>query len=382
MASLQLPPLTFDDGGFRVSVITKGTSSSNDAVSGTTSTVPLDKAKFRTSQPLQAIQAFQANIEDDQASDDGSDDMSEASHTDQEEETVQPTPPGVPNHPIPSMQAAFIESLAEVTNGGSNKPKLREHDIKARRKRLIEQGADEEPFDALWRYRPGQRQHEVAKLVSQISFGVYLLLNGMANDTTQVINILQGHIDEVDEFLEVALEDLAEAIAELRGWMEQLQLPMANMRMFEERLEDRSYRTEIIERNQQVDHVLTRTNVIMRQWDDDVDAGLVCTTSFNEWLNTIKKGPWREDRADMAEIYNAMKGNGAGWLSAFDEMNSRAQDMNGLIIKLMTTVAELEKKAGEISRKTWVSCTIRIRASLSSFTDHKSSQLFRRSQYL
>lgn len=293
--------------------------------------------------------------DDDEASDDQSDNLSDGDPAELEGQADQQDTFQAPKHPIPSMQDAFAESLAEVTKGGSNKPKLRELDVKARRERLLNQSAEDEPFDASWRYRPGQSQHEIAKLTAQISFGVYLLINGMANDNTQVINILQAHIDEVDEFLEVALEDLEAAVSELKDWMEQLQLPMANMVVFEEMLHDRTYRAEIIQRNEQVDHVLARTNVIMKQWDDDVDAGLVCTTSFNEWLNSIKTGSWRKDRSDLVDIYNAMKGNGAGWLSAFDEMNSKAQDMNGLIIKLMTTVAEVGKKAGEISRKTWVS---------------------------
>lgn len=321
-----------------------------------------DKPPTRPPQPIQAVQAVPVIFDDDdddedeeEGSDDQSDDLSAAGRDPFEDKEEQEETFNAPKHPIPSMQAAFAESLAEVTKGGSNKPRLRELGVKARRERLINQSADDEPFDAVWRYRPGQSQHEIAKLVAQISFGVYLLMNGMANDTTQVINILQAHIDEVDEFLEVSLEDLVEAISELQDWMEQLQLPMANMKVFEEMLHDRTYRAEIIQRNEQVDHVLARTNVIMKQWDDDVDAGLVCTTSFNEWLNSIKTGSWRKDRPDLGDIYNAMKGNGAGWLSAFDEMNSKAQDMNSLIIKLMTTVAEVGKKAGEISRKTWVS---------------------------
>jgi hypothetical protein len=379
MTSLQLPPLTFDDGGFRMSVIT-GTSQ-NKAVPATASTsaTPATAATSTTAstssnpnpvlnrapaKPPQAVQAVPIIVDDDDddddddysddQSDDRSDDLSDANRDvfrdqpEEEEDTF-----NAPKHPIPSMQEAFAESLAEVTKGGSNKPKLRELDVKARRERLLSQGAEDEAFDASWRYRAGQSQHEISKLVAQISFGVYLLMNGMANDTTQVINILQTHIDEVDEFLEVALEDLVTAINELQDWMEQLQLPMANMPVFEEMLHDRTYRAEVIQRNEQVDHVLARTNVIMKQWDDDVDAGLICTTSFNEWLNSIKAGSWRKERPNLVDIYNAMKGNGAGWLSAFDEMNSKAQDMNGLIIRLMTTVAEVGKKAGEISRKTW-----------------------------
>ncbi|KAI9163140.1 hypothetical protein HJFPF1_04739 [Paramyrothecium foliicola] len=264
--------------------------------------------------------------------------------------------PDIPTHPIPSMQEAFAESLEEVTLGAAaQKPNLRALDAKARRERLLDQGRDDEPLDAIWRYRPGQRQHEVVKLIAQIAFGVYLLLNGMANDQAQVVEILQGHIDEVDQFLEVAFEDLAQATQDMNGRIEHLQLPMQNLQVFEELLEDRKFRTEILEGNEKIDHILARNDVAMKQWDDDIDAGLRCTTAFSSWLSTQKDTRWRTERPDLDDIFSAMKHNAEGWLNAFDEMNSLTQEINGLTIRLMTIHAEMEKKAGEISRDSWAS---------------------------
>jgi hypothetical protein len=110
----------------------------------------------------------------------------------------------VPEHPIASMQQAFTESYIEATTGTSpEKPKLRIKDAKGRREDLLDQDEAEEPLGALWRYRPGQKCHELRKLMAQVSFGVYLLLNGLANSNAQVVSILQNHIDEIDEFLEM-----------------------------------------------------------------------------------------------------------------------------------------------------------------------------------
>lgn len=115
-------------------------------------------------------------------------------------------------HPIPSMQEAFNESLEEATTGSApDKPKLREHGAKARRERLVSQGKGDHVHGMRWRFRPGQEQHELCKLMSQVAFGMYLLMRGMANSDDQVVTIIQGHIDEIDEFLEVALEDFQEA---------------------------------------------------------------------------------------------------------------------------------------------------------------------------
>ena len=266
----------------------------------------------------------------------------------------------VPAHPIESMQAAFVESLEEASKQGAGKPRLAELDGPARRERLLDQGKDEEPYDAIWRYRPGQTQHEVLKLVSQISFGVYLLFNGMANDNSQVVGILQGHIDEVDEFLEIVLEDLALASADLNERIDCLKLPMAKVKVFEELLEDRVYRAEILEGNEKIEKVQGRMDLVMKQWDDDVDAGLQGATAFTEWLSSMKNGSWRADRPDLEDIFEAMKGNADGWLAAFDEINSRAQDLNDLLNRLRTLVYDIEKMAGEVSRRTWVGFLRRI----------------------
>lgn len=263
----------------------------------------------------------------------------------------------IPTHPIPSLQDAFAESLDEVTSEteGPGKPKLRELDAQGRRGRLLEQAAEDEPFDTLWRYRPGQQQHEMYKLISQITFGVYLLLNSLAADNGQVVTILQGHIDEVDEFLEVMLEDFAQAHKDLTERIALLQLPMANRQAFENMLEDRTFRAKILAGNERIDHILARTNAVMKQWDDDIDAGLRSSEAFMEWLNEHKNIKWPESEPDLDSIYRAMKGNADGWLNTFDDLNNQAQDLNGLVIKLMTIVAEMEKTAGEVSRKTWVS---------------------------
>ena len=262
----------------------------------------------------------------------------------------------IPVHPIPSLQAAFSESLDEATNGApGSKLKLRDLDAQGRREALIAQDRVDQPFDAGWRYRPGQKQHELAKLIAQISFGVYLLLNGMANSNAQVVSILQGHIDEVDEFLEVALEDLSQASTDLNGRIDLLKMPLSNIQVFEKLLEDRNFRCEILESNEKIDHVISRTATSLQQLDGDIEAGLQATVAFTSWLNDEENSSWRQHYPDVADIFDAMKGNVEGWLSAFDDMNEHVQEVTNLVAKLSTIIAEMEKKAGEVSRKTWVS---------------------------
>ncbi|KJZ71591.1 hypothetical protein HIM_08985 [Hirsutella minnesotensis 3608] len=265
-----------------------------------------------------------------------------------------PNSPNIPIHPIPLLQEAFSESLDEATSGAiTKKPKLTLLDARARREKLLAQDKEAEPYDAIWRYRPGQTQHELFKLLAQISFGVYLLLNGMANSNSQVINILQVHIDEVDEYLEVTLEDLGQAVNDLGARLDHLKMPLSDMQAFEALLEDRTFRNGILEANEKIDHILGRTDAAMKQWDDDIEAGLRCTAAFTSWLSDQTDQEWRAQRPDVAEVFDAMKGNAEGWLLALDDIQDRAQDVNNLLVRLMTLIIDMEKKAGEISRKTW-----------------------------
>lgn len=336
MTSTQLPPLNFGAGGLRISLFAPSVAE------------PTDDIETRSAE-------HEEDTENRYELELGPEKVHEL---EQPTEPIRPppTPQNIPVHPIPSLQGAFSESLDEATNSPSgDKPKLRELDAQGRREALIAQDRDDEPFDAKWRYRSGQKQHELVKLISQISFGVYLLLNGMANSNAQVVNILQGHIDEVDEFLEVALEDLAQATDDLNGRIEHLKLPLANVQVFEQLLEDRNFRLEILEGNEKIDHVLSRTNVALKQWDEDIEAGLHSTAAFTSWLNDEEDAAWRTERPDVADIFDAMKGNTEGWLSAFDDMNDRVQDASNVIMRLSTIISEMEKKAGEVSRRTWVS---------------------------
>ncbi|KAF6820741.1 hypothetical protein CSOJ01_00585 [Colletotrichum sojae] len=258
--------------------------------------------------------------------------------------------PKVPRHPIPSMQAAFAESFLEVADGNpAEKPKLKSADAKVRREELISQEREDDLPDMLWRYRPGQQQHELLKLMAQISFGVYLLLNGMANSAAQVVSILQGHIDEVDEFLEVVMEDFEQATKDLKERIDYLRLPMENLEVFEKLLEDRNFRLEIVQGNEKIEHIVARTNIQLEQYDKDVQHGLAATKEFAIYLGQQSTGSWRQDRPDVVDIYAAMKGNTEGWYNAFVELQAQGKELNSLVIKLGKMVAEMSRKAGEAS---------------------------------
>ncbi|RYO84432.1 hypothetical protein DL766_001646 [Monosporascus sp. MC13-8B] len=264
----------------------------------------------------------------------------------------------VPLHPIPAMQPAFAESLMEATNNFAvSKPKLRFGDAKERRTRLLEGSKDAGLHAEFWRYRPGQRHHELWKLMAQISFGVYLLLNGIANSNEQVVAILQGHIDEVDEFLETTMEDISLAIDDVKERTDLLRVPMANIATFEEMLEDRNFRLEIVTGNEKIEHITSRSRTALEASIEDIDEGLKATKEFAVYLGGQRDRPWRQKRPDVIEIFDAMKGNAEGWWKAFADLRASASHLDTLLIALGQIVAEMNLRAGEVSRRTRVGVT-------------------------
>jgi DNA-binding ferritin-like protein len=265
----------------------------------------------------------------------------------------------VPLHPIPAMQSAFAESLLEATHHDvAQKPKLKFGDAKERRAHLLDGEKDEKLHSELWRHRPGQTHHELWKLLAQISFGVYLLLNGIANSNEQVVTILQGHIDEVDEFLETSMEDVGLAVDDVKERTNFLKLPMTNVATFEKMLEDRNFRLQIVTGNEKIEHIISRTTTALEATLEDIDEGLKATKEFAVYLGNQKDGAWREQRPDVIEIFDAMKGNAEGWWKAFIDLQDKTADLDTNLIKLGQMVAEMDQRAGEVSRRTRVSLSL------------------------
>jgi hypothetical protein len=272
------------------------------------------------------------------------------------------TDPAVPVHPIASMQAPFAESLYEAMRYATMppdpayaKPQLRAAgpDAKTRYDALLSEDSDAPPAGALWRYRPAQAHHELWRLEAQVAFGMHLLLRGVANDNAQVVAILQGHIDEIDEFLETALDDLSQGIHDLSERIGFMRLPMDNMAVFEGLLEKREFRIQITDGNEKIEHVLSRARRMLAQFDDDITHGLRATREFSAHLARERDGDWMVERIEVLPIYEAMRGNADGWMNAFGELGAKAAELDDLIKRLSGIVVFISAKAGEVSRKTW-----------------------------
>lgn len=262
----------------------------------------------------------------------------------------------VPRHPIPSMQAAFAESMTETAEATTpTPPKSRIGNAAARRKLLIDQDVEDETHAARWKQKPGQLYHELWKLMAQISFGVYLLMNGIAKDDKQVMNILQGHVDEVDEFLGTTLEDFDLAQEDIEERLKFLKLPLENIIIFDAMLEDRNFRLQIVNGNERIEHVIQRTAKAMKDALRDVQQGLDACKEFTIYLAEEQEdSAWLQNKPDMEEVFVAMKGNVEGWYKAYVSLQTKGNHLGVALVQLGSIVAEMDRRASDISRKSRV----------------------------
>ncbi|OWP04180.1 hypothetical protein B2J93_389 [Marssonina coronariae] len=260
----------------------------------------------------------------------------------------------VPRHPITAMQAAFAESMVDSSDPST--PTVSRHragSAAVRRKLLIDQEVHEETHATRWKQKPGQQYHELWRLMAQISFGVYLLLHGIAKDNEQVMNILQVHVDEVDDFLETTHEDFDLAQEDIEERLKFLKLPLENIIIFDAMLEDRTFRLQIVNGNERIEHVITRTAKAMNDALRDVQQGLDACREFTVYLAREQEdSAWLKDRPDMQQVFAAMKGNVDGWYNAYLSLQSKGNHLGVALVQLGSIVAEMDRRAGEISRKT------------------------------
>ncbi|KFX86016.1 hypothetical protein V490_09270, partial [Pseudogymnoascus sp. VKM F-3557] len=272
-------------------------------------------------------------------------------HDDEPNAASQTRETQVPTHPIASMQAAFEESMLDAFDNDTPAPKPVLGNAAERRKALLDQDISAETHAGKWKQKPGQRYHELWKIMSQISFGIYLLLNGLARDDEQALTILQGHVDEVDGFLETTLEDFDLAQEDIDERLKNLKLPLENISVFQDMMEDRDFRNQIVSGNETIEHIITRTAAAMKDSLRNVQQGMEATREVAGYMAEEKaRHEWQTERPEMKEVFEAMKGNADGWYKAYVSLQTKGNKLGVALVQLGSIVAEIDKRAGEISR--------------------------------
>ena len=265
---------------------------------------------------------------------------------------------GPPVHPVPTMQGAFEESMAETMNGDEDDDpteRISKADSVTRRKMLLEQEQYERTVAGRWKQKAGEKFHPLWKLVAQISFGMHLLQQGLAKSDEEVLKILQTHVDEVDGFLERTTEDFDLAQGDINERIRYLKLPLEYANVFDHMLSERNFRVAIVEGNEKIEHIIDRTAAAMNDALKDVQKGLDATRELAKYMTRVDK-MWEHRTDEHDSVYLAMIGNTEGWTRAFLTLQSKGGHLRKALVQLGGIVAEMQRRAGAASRKYLVRC--------------------------
>ncbi|KAI4107343.1 MAG: hypothetical protein L6R37_001704 [Teloschistes peruensis] len=261
-----------------------------------------------------------------------------------------------PVHPVPQMQGAFEESMMETLNESEDpepQDRMSNADSVSRRKMLLEQDEYQRTVAGRWKQRPGEQFHPLWKLVAQISFGMHLLQQGVAKSDEEVIKILQNHVDDIDGFLERTTEDFDLAQGDIDERIRYLKLPLEHGSVFDTMLNDRNFRTAIVEGNEKIEHIIDRTAAAMNDALKDVQKGLDATRELAKYLTRLDK-QWDERTEEHDSVYLAMIGNTEGWTRAFLTLQSKGNALRRALVQLGGIVAEMQKKASAARQRNLV----------------------------
>lgn len=251
------------------------------------------------------------------------------------------------------MQGPFQESIVEAMDPDA---RIRQTlDAATRRLQLMQlDDPNEEDYSSRWRRKPGAKFHPLWKLIAQISFGIHLLHKGIAKSEEEVIRILQTHVDEIDGFLEDVGADFDAAMRDIDDRLRLLLLPLEHGRTFSRMLRNRDFRTSIIEGNDIIERICTRTKIALDKSVEDVRQGLEATAELAKFLERLGT-EWTERDEDMQVVYTAMRGNAEGWYCAFSDIQKKSEKLKKMIRRLERIVSEVERQAGIASRRQTVS---------------------------
>lgn len=262
-----------------------------------------------------------------------------------------------PVHPVPSMQAAFEESILEATTtttatateGGADDG-WTSPSAESRRRQLLESHRYDDSWKTRWKQRPGAQYHPLLKLIAQIVFGLHLLQQEQAKSNEEVVRILQTHVNEVDSFLERTSDDFDMAITDIEERIRHLKLPMQHLEVFDNMLDDKGFRTQLLDGNEKIERIIDRTAKAMNAALMDIQRGLHTTQELGKYLDSVKDQWPTHDKA-IINVYVAMRGNEQGWMQYLKALQLKGNNLGHVLVQLGTLIGEMAKMAAVASRR-------------------------------
>lgn len=188
-----------------------------------------------------------------------------------------------------------------------------------------------------------------------MSFGIGLLTKRLAKSDVEVLRILQAHVDEMDGFLGRTTEDFLIIQADVRTRIQYLSLPLGNLEVFDQMLDDRQFRCAMIRYNEKIEHAVERFTQAVKDSLKDIQKGKAAVGALWQFLgdSARQNAPLSNN---TAAIYNAMLANTEGWNVAFSNLRRKGVAIESALLELGLTITEMQRRVGVASRKEVVSC--------------------------
>lgn len=200
----------------------------------------------------------------------------------------------------------------------------------------------------------GNRYHPLWKLVAQISFGVHLLAKGLAKSEFDVMQILQNHVNEIDGLIERTAEDFLLAREDIEERRKFLKIPLENLDLFLEMLENGQFRRAVIKDNNQIEFIIQRTATCMKDAFKDTRKGIDSVHALGQYLEELGMH-WSNRPGNLDAVYEAMRGNVVGWIREFKKLQKLGYKLALSLTELSGISVEMQRHVGAVSRRSVVS---------------------------
>lgn len=194
------------------------------------------------------------------------------------------------------------------------------------------------------------RYHPFWKLVSQMVFGVHLLAKRLAKSDVEVMKILQSHVDEVDGFLQRTTEDFLIIHLDVRTRIQYLSLPLGNLDVFDEMLEDRNFRLSLVAYNDQIEHAVDRFTLAITDSLKDLRKGKEAMGALWHYLRQLADEGYFQSKS-LKAFHQTMIDNMEGWIITLSKLRRRGAALHKALRQLAFAVTEMQRRVGVASRK-------------------------------
>ncbi|KAF2815054.1 uncharacterized protein BDZ99DRAFT_494912 [Mytilinidion resinicola] len=266
----------------------------------------------------------------------------------------------VPIHPLESMQGPFEESMLDATGDSPSSPfqspaqnaELR-HQVLCKASSKALESEWNFTYNCYWRDNPRAKFHPLRKTVAQVAFGVHLLHQHLEKSVSDVADILQKHVHELDTFLQRANEDMESGLKDMLFRCNCLQVPMEHVSEFDRLLEDRQYRAQLLDGNITIERTIQRMSQVMNDYLVDLQTLKDANNELDTYLENIGD-EWTDENDDVGRIYSAMCGNALGWSQYVQNLISKTEKLGLVLVRVGSYCNEIEKRCGAASRRSLI----------------------------